>query len=98
MTLTPKQRAALKKLAHHLKPIHHIGRDGLSDSSLSAILDAFRTRELIKVKVQESAPLTAREAGDRLPGALPDVAHVQTIGRTVVLYREHPEKPEIKLP
>ena len=96
--LTPKQRAHLKSLAHHLKPIHHIGKEGLSDACLGAIQEALSTRELLKVKVQEAAPLTARETGEQLPDVIPGVQHVQTIGRTVVLYRRHPEKPEIRLP
>lgn len=98
MPLTPKQRAHLKSLAHHLKPVHHVGREGLSQPGLAAIQDAFANRELIKVKIQESAPLTARESGEQIPKSIPGVEHVQTIGRTVVLYRKHPEKSEIRLP
>jgi len=98
MTLTPKQRAHLRSLAHHLKPIHHLGREGISDSALSAITEAFNSRELIKVKVQEASPLTAKEAGPLLVERLPGLEHVQTIGRTVVLYRRHPQKAEITFP
>jgi RNA-binding protein len=97
MSLTPKQRAQLKGLAHHLKPIHHLGKEGITEPALAAITDAFSHRELIKVKVQESAPVTAKEVGELIPERLSGVDHVQTIGRTVVLYRKHPEKPEIKL-
>jgi RNA-binding protein len=98
VTLTPKQRAHLRSAAHHLKPIFQIGKEGVTDSAIGAVQDAFNTRELLKVKVQEAAPLSAREAGALLTERLDNVQHVQTIGRTVVLYREHPEKPEIRLP
>jgi RNA-binding protein len=98
MPLTPKQRAHLRSLAHHLKAIHQIGKEGITDAGLSAITDAFSTRELVKVKVQEAAPISAREAAGSLTERLPGVEHVQTIGRTVVLYRRHPEKPAIQLP
>lgn len=98
MALTAKQRAHLRSLAHHLKPIHQIGKEGISEASLKAIADAFNTRELLKLKVQEAAPVTAREAGSAFAERLPGAEHVQTIGRTVVLYRRHPEKPEIRLP
>jgi RNA-binding protein len=98
MPLTPKQRAHLRSLAHHLKAMHYVGKEGMTDAGLSAITDAFSTRELIKVKVQESAPISAKEAGGVFTDKLPEVEHVQTIGRTVVLYRKHPEKPEIQLP
>jgi RNA-binding protein len=96
--LRPKQRAHLKSLAHHLKAIQYIGKEGVTEASLHAIEDAFRTRELLKVKVQEAAPASAKEIGAELAERLDGVQHVQTIGRTVVLYRRHPEKPEIVLP
>ncbi|MDR0788342.1 MAG: ribosome assembly RNA-binding protein YhbY [Gemmatimonadota bacterium] len=97
MALTPKQRAQLKKLAHPLKPIHQVGKEGLSDATLGAILDALNHRELMKVRVQDTAPTTARETGEAIAARFPEVEHVQTIGKTVVLYRRHPEKPVISL-
>ena len=98
MTLTPKQRAHLRSLAHHLKPILHVGKEGLSDAAVTAVEQAFNTRELLKVKVTDGAPLSAREAGDQIAERVDGAHHVQTIGRTVVLYRADPENPEIKLP
>jgi RNA-binding protein len=96
--LTSKQRALLRSLAHHLKPVAHVGADGLSDAALRGIQEAFNTRELLKVKVLESAPGSARQAGDAIAARLEGVHVAQTIGRTVVLYRRHPDKPEIQLP
>jgi RNA-binding protein len=96
--LTSKQRAHLRSLAHHLKPVAHIGADGLSEATLRGIQEAFNTRELLKVKVLESAPERARETGDAIAASLAGVHVAQTIGRTLVLYRRHPEKPEIQLP
>jgi RNA-binding protein len=97
-TLTPRQRAHLKSLAHPLKPILQIGREGVTDAVARTIEDAFRTRELLKVKVLESAPAPAREVGESLAGGIGGVALVQVIGRTVVLYRRHADAPEIRLP
>src|SRR5688572_9827850 len=98
MALTPRQRAHLKSLAHHLKPVQWVGKEGLSAGALSAIADTFNQRELIKVKVDGASPVSAKEAGPLLAEALPGVEHVQTIGRVVVLYRRHADKPEIELP
>lgn len=95
--LTPKQRAHLKSLAHSLKPILHIGKEGVTHAVLASITDAFHNRELVKVKVLESAPAEARELAETL-GDIENVHVVQVIGRTIVLYRRHPEKPEITLP
>lgn len=98
MNLTSKQRAHLRKLAHHLKPVVLIGTDGLTPPVLDSILDAFNTRELLKVKLQESAPVDVREAADAIARQLDGVQAVQTIGRTAVLYRPDPDDPEIELP
>lgn len=98
MQLTSKQRAHLRKLAHHMKPVVLVGSDGVTDSVLDSVRDAFNTRELLKVKLQESAPLDVREAAAAIAAGLEDVHPVQTIGRTAVLYRPDPESPEIVLP
>ena len=98
MSITPKQRAHLKSLAHHLKPVAFVGKEGITDSTLRSIQEALNTRELIKVKVLEAAPLHVREAGPELEQRIEGSALVQTIGRIAVLYRPHPEKPEIELP
>jgi len=96
--LTSKQRAHLRSLAHHLKPVVHVGSDGVTDALLKTVEEAFNTRELLKVKVLEGAPQGPRETADRIVAALEGVHVPQTIGRTVVLYRPHPEEPEIVLP
>ncbi len=96
--LSSKQRAHLRALAHHLKPVLQVGADGVTEAVADAVRDALNTRELLKVKVLESSPLDARAAAEELTGRI-DGAHVpQVIGRTVVLYRRHPESPEIRLP
>ena len=98
MELTSKQRAHLRSLAHHLKPVVQVGVFGVSDAALRTVEEAFNTRELLKVKVQENAPEDARATADRIVERLDGVHVAQTIGRTIVLYRRHPDAPEIELP
>ena len=81
-----------------MKPILQVGLDGVSDAFLRSVDEAFRTRELLKVKVLDGAGERAREAGDLIMQRLPGVEVVQTIGRTVALYRAFDEDPEIRLP
>jgi RNA-binding protein len=97
-TLTSKQRAHLRSLAHRLKPILQIGGDGVTHDFIGALDEAFNTRELLKVKVLEGAPLDARAAADEIGRRLPEVQVAQVIGRTIVAYRPFPEDPEIRLP
>ena len=98
MALTARQRAYLKSLAHPLKPILQIGKEGATDAVVNTIDGAFRTRELLKVKVLEAAPETAQEIAASLTERVPRVELVQVIGRTIVFYRRHPTNREITLP
>ena len=96
--LTSKQRAHLRSLANRLKPVVYVGSDGVTPALLGSVAEAFNTRELLKVKLQEGAPLKARDAGDAIAEGIAGAHVAQTIGRTVVLFRRHPDAPEIKLP
>ena len=95
--LTPRQRAHLKGLAHHLDPVVHVGRDGLSDAVKAQIDEQLAAHELIKVKLLDGAPLDRGAAAEALP-ALVGAQLVQNIGRLFVLYRPDPDDPRIELP
>ena len=96
--LNARQRAHLRSLAHELKPVVRIGKEGVTDAAVSATAEALSRRELLKVRVLEGAPDTPRNAAQTLAEGVPDVEIVQVIGRTAVLYRRHPERPKIALP
>ena len=98
VAITPRQRAYLKSLAHHLKPVAYVGKDGVGDAAIRGIEEALNTRELIKVKVLEASPSNVREAGAEMEQRIAGAELVQTIGRIAVLYRPHPAKPQIELP
>jgi RNA-binding protein len=90
MTLTSKERAALRAEAHHLVPLVHVGHHGLSDTMLDSLDDALRTHVLVKIQLGRQTELSARDAAAQLAGTMhADV--VQVIGRTVTLYRENPQ-------
>ena len=74
-----------------------IGDAGLTDAVMREIEVALKGHELIKVRVLETSPIDRREC----EAALATATHshgVGTIGRMVMLYRRHPEKPKITLP
>ncbi len=95
--MTSKQRAYLRSLANPLQPIVHVGKGGMSDTIEKQADDALTARELIKGKVLENAPSTAREAAEELAKAV-SAEVVQVIGRVFVLYRRNDEEPKITLP
>lgn len=96
MELTSKQRAQLRSLATNMDTIVHVGKDGIGDNLVKQVNDALEARELIKGKVLESAPQTAREAAEALAAAV-DATVVHVMGRTFVLYRPAKE-PQLRLP
>ena len=96
MTLSNKQKQFLKGQAHSLKPVVLLGSNGLTEGVVVEIQSALEIHELIKVKVPTDDRETKAlifEAIVRETGA----TKLQTIGHTIVLYRQSPEK-KIQLP
>ena len=84
--LTGKQRSYLKSLAQQLKPLVYIGKQGITDSIYTELRNTLRTRELVKVKIQEGSDLDAKETANRLAEDI-GAEFVQAIGRVFVLYK-----------
>jgi RNA-binding protein len=95
--LSGKLRRHLRSLGHELRPVVQIGRDGLDDGLVAAVDQALTDHELIKVKLGEAATHDRHDAADDLAARTrSEVA--QVLGNTVLLYRAHPDEPEIELP
>lgn len=86
--MTGRERAELRAEAHHLDPTVHIGQQGLTPSVITALDDALRTRELVKVKLGNKDDLKPKDVANSLALAT-NAAVVQVIGRTATLFREN---------
>lgn len=95
--LTSKQRAYLRGLANTMEPILHAGKGGVSDTLIRQANDALAARELIKGRVLETAPGTARELAEEIAGAV-NAQVVQVVGRNFVLFRQREKDSQIVLP
>ncbi len=95
--MTSKQRAYLRGLANTMEPILHAGKGGISDAMIKQADDALEARELIKGKVLETAPASAREVAEEIAAQV-NAQVVQVIGRTFVLFRQKEKDSQIKLP
>ena len=84
--MTSKQRAYLKSLAVKLDTIFQIGKGGVTEELCSQLLNALNARELIKIKVLETSPLTAREAAESIGSSI-GAEVVQVIGTKIVFFR-----------
>jgi RNA-binding protein len=95
--LTGKQKSFLRSLAHKLKPVVQVGRQGATEAVLAAVEVALEQHELIKVKVSGESEADVIEVAPALEkGTFSQVA--QIIGHTVVLYRRRDKDPKIVLP
>jgi RNA-binding protein len=97
MELTGKQRRFLRALGHHLKPEIQIGKQGVTAALIAQLEHSLLAHELVKVKILEASPVSRKEAGRALAEATGS-GLAQTLGRTLLLYRPHPEQPKIELP
>ena len=95
--LTSKQKQFLKGLAHPLAPIVRIGRGGVSDSVVAETKKSLDAHELIKVRVDADDSALRKELAAKLASSS-DAQIAGMIGKTLILYRQRDEKPEIKLP
>ena len=53
MTLSGSTKKYLRGLAHHLKPIIMVGKNGVTDDLINAVNEALTGSELIKIKFLE---------------------------------------------
>jgi RNA-binding protein len=95
--LTSKQRAYLRSLANPIETILIVGKGGISADVVRQAEDALTARELIKGKVLQSSPVSAREAADQLASETSSET-VQIIGSKFMLYRRNEKEPKISLP
>ena len=94
--LNSRQRAQLRGLANGIDTIFQVGKGGLNDQLFKQVSEALEARELIKLRVLETSPVTSREAADAIAAAT-NADVVQVIGYRFVLYRESNEHKSIVL-
>lgn len=90
-TMNPKQRQALKAIAHKLKPVILIGSKGLTPAVLKETDSALLTHELIKVRVASNDREERKEILAQMAQSL-SAEVVQSIGNIGVLYRKNQEE------
>lgn len=94
-----KQRAWLRKEAHAIEPIFQIGKEGITQNTIKAIDEALEKRELVKIKILETAFLDTKPTCNDIAAEL-GAEPVQAIGNKFVLYRraENEKNRKLELP
>ena len=99
-TLKGYEKKFLRGLAHDLRPVVLIGKDGITDGIVRAADEELSQHELIKIKFNDAKEKNQKET---LTGELIDKtgsAQIGMIGHTAILYRPQadPAKRRIQLP
>ena len=97
MSLSKKQTKFLRAKCHDLKAVIMMGQKGLTDEVLSEMDIALTHHELVKIKLS----VDDRELRKQLIAEICDKTQsqeVQSIGKTLSIYRVNPDKAVIELP
>lgn len=94
--ITSKQRAKLRGIANSIDTIFQIGKGGIGDNFLRQMEDALEAREIVKVKVLETAFISAREACEEVCEAI-GAEPVSCVGNKFVVYKESVNNKKIVL-
>jgi len=97
MELRGKQKRFLRAMGVTMDPILTIGKDGISDSTITSAGQALLARELIKGRVLNTSPEGPQETAAAIAEAT-GAELVQVVGRNFLLYKPNPEEPKIVLP
>ncbi len=97
MALSKKQIKFLRAKCHALKAVIMLGQKGLTDEVLNELEIALTYHELVKIKLA----VDDREQRKRLIDEICTKSHseeVQSIGKTLSIYRVNSDKPVIEIP
>lgn len=85
----------LRSLAHHLKPVVMVGKNGVSEHLTGSVDAALNDHELIKVKFLDFKE-EKKEMAEEI-AALTKSGVAGIIGNIVIIYRQHPEPEKRKI-
>ena len=97
MSLSKAQIKFLRAKCHDLKPVIMLGQKGLTEAVLEELDNALDHHELVKIKLS----VDDRDARQRLSDEICERSQaeaVQSIGKTLSIYRPNKKKPVIQLP
>jgi RNA-binding protein len=90
VTLTSRERAALKAQAHALEPVVQVGHAGVTDKVIAEIDRALAAHELIKVRVDAVDRFERAEFCKQICERA-DAAEVLRVGKILGLWRPRPD-------
>ena len=97
MSLSKKQIKFLRAKSHDLKPVVLMGQKGLTEEVLNEIDNALTHHELVKIKLSVDDRVARKQLTTEICDRSQSEA-VQSIGKTLSIYRVNSDKAIINLP
>lgn len=97
MALSKPQIKFLVTLAHNLKPVIMVGQNGVTKNLLKELDIALEHHELVKIKIAGEDRESRTEMIKQLSESS-SAETIQTIGKTLTLFKRNTKKPKIDLP
>lgn len=95
--MNSKRRAYLKKLAHAMRPVIQVGKEGVSPALVDQVAETIKKRELIKISLLESMPEELKEAAEKITERTRS-EFVSLVGRKLTIYKRNEQEPVIEFP
>ena len=94
------QKKHLKGLAHGLKPVVQIGKEGITEGIIRAVDEGLFRHELIKIKFIDFKDKEQKAELSREIEVKTESDRIGMVGHTVIFYKQHvdPLKRKIALP
>ena len=97
MKISNLQIKRLKALAHHLKPVVNIGKEGLTEGSVCSISEKLEKSELIKIRFSKNKDIKQELSKEIIKKT--QSIKVSVIGNTLIIFKqaENPKNRQIKI-
>ena len=96
-SLSSKQVKHLRSLAHSIKPLLLVGKNGITGTFIQQTQKTLEDHELVKVKIIPTSSEVIKDVAEELEKSVP--CHIaQKIGKTIVIYNQREKDPVIVLP
>ena len=80
---------------HGLSPLVRIGKEGITAGLIRQLAHILFDHELCKVKLEAECPIDRFVAAERI-ASQPGMSIVQILGRTILVYKRHPQNPRFE--
>lgn len=96
MTLSNKQKKFLKGVAHHMRPLVQVGKNGCTDSLIKELDNVLASHELVKVKIMTDDQSDFQSLASELEKST-NAELIQKVGHMALFFRQKEDQSAFDL-